>query len=242
MNVAIDWGNTSIKVAWFDQNQLVQARHKVLLSELKRLLMDSPAEAIIVSSTNRPGEALREELDLPTDFPLLTLIGTTPVPLEKHYDTPHTLGADRVAAAVGAKVLFPDEDCLVIDMGTCITYDVVDAASVFQGGMISPGFRMRFQAMNAFTERLPLVEPEEQQPPLLAKNTRQAMQAGVINGLQAELNGILEKHRREKPAIKVLLCGGDAPFFEASLKPSLFTVPDLVLIGLNRILTYNLMS
>lgn len=240
MNVAIDWGNTFLKAGWFDENRLLQARHKLSLVELRRLLNERPAEAIIVSSTNRPGEALREELGLSADFPLLTLVGATPVPLEKNYDTPHTLGADRVAAAVGAKVLFPDEDCLVIDMGTCITYDVVDAAAVFQGGMISPGFRMRFQAMKAFTERLPLVEPEEQEPPLLAKNTRQAMQAGVINGLQAELNGILERHRREKPAIKVLLCGGDAPFFENSIKPPLFTVPELVLIGLNKILVYNL--
>jgi len=98
---------------------------------------------------------------------------------------------------------------------------------------------MRFRAMHTFTERLPLVEPDEPNPPLLARNTRQAMQAGVVRGILAEANGILAAHRSNHPALKVLLCGGDAPFFESSLKPPIFAVPELVLLGLNRILEYN---
>ena len=105
--------------------------------------------------------------------------------------------------------------------------------------MISPGFRMRFRAMHSFTERLPLVEPEETQPPLLGQNTHQAMQGGVVNGLRAEINGIMDAHRRNNPNLAVILCGGDAPFFESSLKPPIFVVPELVLIGLNRILEHN---
>jgi len=239
MNVAIDWGNSSVKAGWFKNGQLVEARHQLSVQDLAVLLDQQPPRAVIVSSTNRPGAQLRDQLNLPPQTVWIGLDSQTPVPIEKQYDTPHTLGTDRVAAAVGATVVLRDEARLVIDLGTCITYDYVDEAAVFRGGMISPGFRMRFRAMHSFTERLPLVEPEETQPPLLGKNTRQAMQGGVINGLRAELNGIMEAHRQNNPNLKVLLCGGDAPFFESSLKPPIFVVPELVLIGLNRILEHN---
>lgn len=239
MNIAVDWGNSSLKLGWFEYGQLVEARYGVSPEQAGALIRERPGNALIISSTSRPGEQFRDYLPGGSEPYYLTLTGLTPVPVGKHYDTPHTLGTDRVAAAVGAHTLFPTEDCLVIDMGTCITYDVVDAVGVFQGGMISPGFRMRFRAMHSFTERLPLVEPDDPNPTLLARNTRQAMQAGVINGLLAELNGLIERHRRERPAIRVLVCGGDAPFFESSLKPPIFAVPELVLIGLNRILEYN---
>jgi type III pantothenate kinase len=161
-----------------------------------------------------------------------------PVPLVKDYDTPETLGADRVAAAVGATVLFPDEELVVIDMGTCITYDYVDRREHFQGGLISPGMRMRFQAMHTFTLRLPLIEAIEV-PSLIGKSTRHAMQSGVMNGLIAEINGIVDAYRSQSPNCRVVLCGGDVPFFESLLKPPIFVVSELVLIGLNRILQYN---
>ncbi|MGA0558361.1 type III pantothenate kinase [Larkinella sp. VNQ87] len=239
MNMAIDWGNSAIKAGIFEEETLLEAHPHLSTDNLRALIQKFAPDAVVVSSTNRPAGQLREELSLkPTVF-WLALDGYTPVPMEKQYDTPHTLGTDRIASAVGAKVCFPADDCLVIDLGTCVTYDYVDANSVFHGGMISPGFRMRFQAMHSFTERLPLVEPEEYRPSLLGKNTRQAMQAGVINGLLAELNGIIDAHRNENPAVKVLICGGDAPFFESSLKPTIFVVPELVLIGLNRILQHN---
>ncbi|MFC5407947.1 type III pantothenate kinase [Larkinella bovis] len=239
MNIAIDWGNSALKAGLFENETLLETRLQVTIEELQDLVLTVQPTAVVVSSTNRPAEQLREQLPLKPETYWLAVDGYTPVPMEKRYDTPHTLGTDRIASAVGAKVLFPDEACLVIDLGTCVTYDYVDADSVFLGGMISPGFRMRFRAMHSFTERLPLVEPDEPRPSLLGKNTRQAMQAGVINGLRAELGGIIDAHRREHPAIKVLICGGDAPFFESSLKPPIFAVPELVLIGLNRILQHN---
>ncbi|GAB3899250.1 type III pantothenate kinase [Larkinella knui] len=239
MNIAIDWGNSTIKAGFFDRGKLMEAYPTLSVESLQGLIETHLPEAVVVSSTNRPADQMRQQLRLKPATRWLNVDGYTPVPMEKRYDTPHTLGTDRIASAVGAKVRFPQDDCLVIDMGTCVTYDYVDAESVFHGGMISPGFRMRFRAMHSFTERLPLVEPDELRPSLLGKNTRQAMQAGVVNGLLAELNGIIEAHRREHPNIKVLICGGDAPFFESSLKPPIFAVPELVLIGLNRILQHN---
>lgn len=239
MNIAIDWGNSAIKAGFFEHENPLDVYAQLSIEQLQELIRKTPPDAVVVSSTNRPAEQLREQLPLKPETPWLTVDGFTPVPMEKRYDTPTTLGTDRIASAVGAKVRFPEDGCLVIDMGTCVTYDYVDEKAVFHGGMISPGFRMRFRAMHSFTERLPLVEPDEQRPTLLGKNTRQAMQAGVINGLLAELNGIIEGHRREHPDIKVLICGGDAPFFESSLKPPIFVVPELILIGLNRILQHN---
>lgn len=239
MNIAIDWGNSAIKAGFFENGDLIEVQTHLSVEDLQARFRDYPPDAVVISSTSRPADQLREQLPIKPGTYWLTVDGYTPVPMEKRYDTPHTLGTDRVASAVGAKVRFPEEDCLVIDMGTCVTYDYVDAKAVFHGGMISPGFRMRFRAMHSFTERLPLVEPEEPRPTLLGKNTRQAMQAGVINGLLAELSGIIEAHRRDHPNLKVLICGGDAPFFESSLKPPIFVVPELVLIGLNRILQHN---
>ncbi|MFD1143238.1 type III pantothenate kinase [Larkinella insperata] len=239
MNIAIDWGNSAIKAGFFENGELIEGYPHLSIEDLQQRVREQPPDAVVISSTSRPAEQLREQLPLKPETYWLTVTGYTPLPMEKRYDTPNTLGTDRIAAAVGAKVRFPDDDCLVIDMGTCITYDYVDADFVFHGGMISPGFRMRFRAMHSFTERLPLVEPEEPRPTLFGKNTRQAMQAGVINGLRAELNGIMDAHRREHPNVKVLICGGDAPFFESSLKPPIFVVPELVLIGLNRILQHN---
>ena len=106
----------------------------------------------------------------------------TPVPIGKAYDTPNTLGADRVAASVGAMTLFPSQTCLVLDLGTCLTADLINKEHVFQGGLISPGLSMRFRAMHEQTARLPLVNPPADWPALTAKNTQAAMQRGVMNG------------------------------------------------------------
>ncbi|GAB3165493.1 type III pantothenate kinase [Telluribacter humicola] len=236
MNIVVDSGNTFSKIGWFLGDQLVEYRVRLHFDELVSAIRSYPPQHLIYSSVSRPVEEFQAALQL--DIPVLDLNGYTPVPITKNYDTPHTLGADRVAAAVGAASLFPNEDLIVIDMGTCITYDYVDSGGNFQGGLISPGLRMRFKAMHSFTERLPLVESDEI-PPLVGKNTTHAMQSGVMNGLLGELNGIIESYRQIAPASKVVMCGGDAPFFESRLKPTIFAVPELVLIGLNRILLHN---
>lgn len=244
MNLVIDWGNSSLKLGWFDGVTLVHTQHIDTPDTLPGLMNHRAAAHVIVSSTNRPASELRSQLNAIGGVDWLTLDGTTPVPIRKQYDTPHTLGADRVAAAVGATVLFPQQNCLVLDMGTCLTADLVEAGlepdgATFQGGLIAPGLQMRFQAMHTFTERLPLVSVGQEWPDLMARNTRDAMRSGVMNGLLFELNGIIDSYRNRYAELAVLLCGGDAPLFESRLKPTIFAVPELVLVGLNRILTYN---
>ena len=237
MNLSIDLGNTYAKTGLFSGGKLVDVCWKLTYDELVNYVQSIRPQRIMVSSVSYSEEQLKDEFSkITTDIYLLK--STTPVPLIKLYDTPETLGADRVAAAIGAKVLYPQKNCLVIDMGTCITYDLVDADDNFHGGIISPGVRMRFKAMNTFTKRLPLLEPEAI-PELIGKNTKHAMQSGVMNGLLAEINGLIEEYDKVLTNINVIFCGGDATYFANRIKNPNFVVPELVLIGLNRILEYN---
>ncbi len=247
-NLVIDWGNTSMKTGWFVNDVLVETGRYANSEALLDGITSRPVTQALISSTSRPTEEIKEQL-AGINAGLIVFNSQTLVPLRKAYDTPTTLGADRVAAAVGAITLFPGQDCLILDLGTCLTADLVDRDSVFQGGLISPGLRMRFRAMHEQTARLPLVEtPADWSdldwssldwPDLTAKNTQAALRSGVMNGLAFELTGIVESYRRERPGLVVLLCGGDAPAFESRLKPPIFVVPELVLMGLNRILRYN---
>ena len=236
MNVAIDSGNTFAKIGWFDEDKLVRLETKLIWSEMIREIQNDIPERIIYSSVNKSFEEFERALQL--NVPVLNLSSETSIPIKKEYKTPETLGADRVAAAIGANWLFPEKDLVVIDMGTCITYDFVDKAGAFQGGLISPGVKMRFAALNSFTKRLPLIEPVLE-PDLIGKSTKEAIESGVMNGVLAEMEGIVNRYRHISPALCVVICGGDTTFFESSLKPPIFVVPQLVLIGLNRILRYN---
>ncbi len=238
MNLVIDSGNTYFKCGWFDGDKLLGYRTRLSACDLREEILRYP----------EPGEILFSSVSMSVeDFCRLVkpferiwhLTSETPVPILKNYDSLSSLGADRVAAAVGAMTMFPGKDLVVIDMGTCITYDLVTSAGSFEGGMIAPGVRMRFKAMHAFTGRLPEVVAEGI-PPLIGKNTVHCMQSGVMNGILAEIQGLIERYRTIRPDLEVVICGGDAPFFETSLNLSIFAVPELVLTGLNRILQHNL--
>ena len=237
MNLSIDLGNTYAKTGLFEDSTLIETNWKLTYSELIKYVQNVRPQRIMVSSVSHSEEQLRTEFsDITNEIYVLKSI--TPVPIKKLYDTPETLGADRVAAAVGARVLYPDKNCIVIDMGTCITYDLVGLDDNFYGGIISPGMRMRFKAMNTFTKRLPLLEPEPI-PDLIGKSTTHAMQSGVMNGILSEINGFVEEYSKVLTNINVILCGGDATYFANRIKNPNFVIPELVLIGLNRILEYN---
>jgi type III pantothenate kinase len=236
MNIVIDSGNTYSKAGWFENEKLLRYTTGLSFDELIRTIREEQPEHILFSSVSYTEAEFTEALQMPVR--VQSLSPQTLLPISKHYDTPETLGADRIAACAGANFLFPDEDILVIDMGTCITYDLIDSSAAFQGGLISPGVRMRFKAMHSFTKRLPMVDPETG-PELIGKSTRTAMLSGVMNGTLAEIEGIIQRYRHKFPELRVVICGGDVTFFESSMKPPIFAVPELVLIGLNRILTYN---
>ena len=237
MNVAIDLGNTRAKAALFDGNKLVELAEGLPYEALPQWVSERRAKAAIIGSVSATAEALQTEVE--RICPCLVLHPNLPVPLVKKYDTPETLGADRLAASVGGWVLQEKQAVLVIDAGTCITYDYTDGAGNYRGGAISPGLHMRLKAMHNFTARLPLVDHVPEQSPLLGQSTGGSMLSGVVNGLSAEIEGMILQFEANAGKADVIICGGDAKFFESKIKRPIFVIPELVLIGLNEILRYN---
>lgn len=234
-NLVIDWGNSRIKAARFVNSELkenfllkdAEELHPLLVSQHNNLIVSSVSHnaAKILSVSKASGRKIH-------------LTSTTPVPVNIKYATPETLGVDRIAAVCGALQLFPFENCLVIDMGTCINYELLDGEGNYWGGIISPGINMRFRAMHTFTARLPLFGATADIP-LVGNSTQACMQSGVMNGVLEEMKGIVKRVGEQHPRLRVILCGGDAQLFENQLKDSIFAAPELVLVGLNRILNHN---
>lgn len=170
----------------------------------------------------------------------------TPVPIINRYETPQTLGQDRLAAAVGAKSLCPNENLLIIDAGSAITYDFVTAEGEYMGGNIAPGLKMRFTMLHRMTKKLPLVEAEEKELiPLFGKNTRDAIAAGVIRGVAYEVKGYMRTLHEKMPHFRTYLTGGHASYVLNNVRSSrseqreIHYEKNLVLIGLNEILIFN---
>lgn len=236
MNLVVDYGNSAAKVGIFDHENLMEKHTFSSSEELRDFLKSANVKHVIVSSVKTDADEIiswvkHEGLSM-------KLTHRLPLPVKNLYATPETLGVDRLAAVCGAQHLFDHENCLVIDAGTCITYDIVDKSARYFGGAISPGLNMRFQALHTFTAKLPLITPVPDAK-LIGNSTQTCIQSGVINGVVAEMDGIIQQYESEFDDLQVILCGGDALFFEKKLKASIFASPELVLVGLNSILIYN---
>jgi type III pantothenate kinase len=236
MNLVVDSGNSRIKAGLFKGSELIQKESFLDLIELKKFIESVNSDHVLVSSVNHdPAEILSWSSSKGRK---ITLSPSLSFPVSITYLTPSTLGVDRIAAVCGALDLFPGQNCLVIDAGTCINYELLDAKGVYHGGAISPGVAMRFEAMHTFTARLPLVKSNENIG-LVGNSTETCLQSGVMNGVLEEVKGIILQYKLIYPDLTVIMCGGDYPFFENKLKPAIFVAPELVLIGLNRILRYH---
>ena len=238
-HLCIDIGNTRMKFGLFAQEELLDA--KIFLNQdeqkIQTYLTNQSAGNIIYSKVmDRLPDIL--EAFFGTQTRVIELNHQTPIPISNHYLTPQTLGKDRLAAVIGAYALFPGEHCLIIDAGTCITYDFLDAQGHYWGGNISPGLQMRLDAMHHFTAKLPRPELKIQ-PNWLGNNTESALQNGAYYGLFLEIEGFIQKVKEKYKPVNVLLTGGDADFFAKNLKSQIFVNQNLVLIGLNKTLIYN---
>ncbi len=239
LNLIIDIGNTMAKVALFDDGEPVEVltESNQSLDGLQALCSKYPVERGIVAAVIDLSERVQADLAaLP--FPLLRLDHQTPLPVVNLYETPETLGYDRMAAVVGANELFPHRDILVIDAGTCITYEFIDSKGQYHGGNISPGMQMRFKALHRFTGRLPLVGAAGRKLPM-GRDTETAIRAGVMKGMEYEISGYIESMKHKYPELLVFLTGGDEFSFDSTVKSIIFADRFLVLKGLNRILNYN---
>ena len=168
----------------------------------------------------------------------LIVTGQTATPLRMGYTTPGSLGVDRLANAVAAAARFPGRLAMVIDLGTCITYDLVSASGEYLGGAITPGERMRASAMHGYAARLPLAEPGDH-PPTIGTSTLDALAAGVHHGIVYELQGFIRSYTHEAPDPVVILTGGDAVRFARRSKSGIFALPLLTLEGLQVILQHS---
>lgn len=232
----VDIGNTRIKTAVFEDEAFVEEKLFIDIHDIAEFSESVDFEACIISSVTLSEADLKEKLP----FNFLFLSRETKIPFKNLYATPHTLGVDRKAAVMGARCKFPKDDVLAIDLGSCITYDLLDRQDQYLGGGISPGLQMRFRAMHQQTARLPLVGmPEKQQPELIGDSTESCMQSGVYFGIHYEIQGMVEAYRAKYTDLKVIICGGDSKIFESLTKDHIFVIPNLVLYGLNRILSYN---
>ena len=236
MNLTVDYGNSAAKVGIFDNQTLTEKRSFAVSEALKDFLEKSIAENIIVSSVKiDPHDIASWAIHCRSKF---IMDHTLPIPVTNLYKTPSTIGMDRLAAVCGARWIFPSHHVLVIDAGTCITYDFIDKEGYYHGGAISLGLSMRFQALHTFTAKLPLVSPKEGAP-LTGDTTETCILSGVINGTLAEVESLIAQYGKKFEDLRVILCGGDSAFFENKLKASIFASPELVLIGLNSILNHN---
>jgi len=169
---------------------------------------------------------------------VIVLSHDTKIPFENRYQTPETLGKDRVAAIAGAAFLKPGCDVLVIDAGSAITYDFIDKNNVYHGGNIAPGMDIRLRSLHGFTEKLPLVAPDAKAA-LLGNDTRSAIASGVLHGIIFEIDGYISSLKIKYPELSTFLTGGSTFYFHTKLKNPIFAEKNLVLIGLNRILQFN---
>ena len=191
----------------------------------------------ILSSVKPVDDELLQFLSGNFDF-FIELDHRTEIPIKNLYETPETLGKDRLAAAVGANELFPNQNILIIDAGTAITYDLVSEKNEFIGGNISPGLQMRFKALNHFTGKLPLISYSDEYQDI-GKNTTDAIRSGVQNGILYEIAQTIELFNKNYQNLQIVMTGGDSIFFDKKLNYTIFVHFNITLIGLNRILEYN---
>lgn len=236
MNLAIDIGNSLVKAAWFDGDELRELLSPIEESALVELTKEKP-ENTIISAVGKYPKTVIEAFSRVSN--VMVADHTLMYPIKNLYASPTTLGIDRLAGAVGAHHLFPNECCLVIDLGTCITYDFIDEQGNYYGGGISPGVNMKFKALHTFTEKLPFVQAGADEPLLIGYDTERSIKSGVLWGTVYEIEGMISAYAKKKSKLKTIICGGDTKFFESKIKAPIFVAPELVLLGLNRILQHN---
>ena len=240
MNLIIDVGNSFVKLAVFYDGKL---RHKQIvepeyfLEEIDVLRSEySNINRAILSSVGKIEK--RDIKAINEYFDLLILDSETKLPFDNLYKTPKTLGVDRIALVCASVKIFPRENVLIIDAGTCITFDFVNSKNAYLGGAISPGLNMRYQSLNNLTANLPLLKaaiPND----VIGNSTEESIHSGVVNGILNEIDGTIEMYKSKYSDLTVILTGGDAKFLSKQLKSSIFANSNFLLEGLDYILQFN---
>lgn len=237
MNLIVDVGNTRIKYAVFEGDTYQQggvgssALYQFLVSLREKEMVN-----VILSTTGLISRKEKEYLRKRATF-FCELSSEISLPIQLGYETPDTLGSDRIAGCVGGMSLYPGRDLLIIDSGTALTFDFVSASGVFLGGNISLGIDIRFKALNEFTSSLPLVRCSDKYG-LIGKNTQDAILNGVMGGILFEVRGYIDSWRKSNSDAVVIITGGGGKYLQDKLDRVAVYEDQLVMIGLNRILEY----
>ena len=240
MNLIVDVGNTLVKFAIFKDGDLIQ-KNSFKLSEFKKqyksLKQDFPSlKKAIISSVGRLSKKQIEIIK--NDLKVIELSSKTNLPFKNLYETPETLGVDRIALVSASVQKFPNKNVLIIDAGTCITYDFITSENHYLGGAISPGIRLRYKSLNNLTANLPLLKTEQPKS-IIGNTTKTSIHSGVINGVINEIDGIINQYHENYSDLTVILTGGDTKFLSNQLKNTIFANSNFLLEGLNFILEYN---
>jgi type III pantothenate kinase len=239
MHLIIDLGNTNQKIALFSDDKLTALFQfpQLNIKQLREITSrHKDIDHCIVSSVIEHKPALINFLN--SRFTLLMLNENTPLPITNSYHSKETLGKDRIAAAVAGNHYFPNQPVLIVNAGTCITYDFVNAGGEYLSGSISPGIMMRFKALHTFTGKLPLIDFSDHDN-LTGIDTPGSIRSGVLNGTLAEIEGVTGRYAEIYPNLQVIISGGDVNYFDKRLKISTFAVPNIVIHGLQQILAFN---
>ncbi|MEA3504817.1 MAG: type III pantothenate kinase [Bacteroidota bacterium] len=238
MNLIIDIGNTNTKVILFEKEEIIRNDRYDFFDEkdLQYYFVKYHIKAAIVSSVGIDESKLIKTLE--KNCSTIKFDHNTLLPVKNRYRTPETLGKDRIAAAVGAEHEFKGSNILIIDAGTCVTYDIVSDKGEYLGGAIAPGKNMRFKAMHAFTERLPLILQSDTSP-VIGDDTKNSIIAGVNNGIICEVDGMITFYKELFENLIVIVTGGDMNYFDNKLKSNIFARSNVVALGLNKILRYH---
>jgi len=239
MLLVLDFGNTQIKAAVFENYTLLEMlRFDVAQASpsLELLLQRFPKiNAVCTASVTLAHETVLQ--NLPGALKKWTIQRQHKFPFVNAYRTPQTLGLDRMVLAAGAVLAYPNQNRLVIDAGTCITYDFITAQDVYKGGAISPGIHMRYKALHENTAQLPLLTLTEDFP-LTGDSTESSIHSGVLQGVLFEIEGVIAQYAQENHNFSIILTGGDANFLAAHLKNSIFANPNFLLESLVYVYQY----
>ena len=242
MRLIIDIGNSRTKLAVFSFFYLIylDIQKEISIDILKNLFQRfTSINMSIISCVGISRESLSPIIDfISKNSKLIEMNSNLSFGINIKYETPNSLGVDRIAGVIGAKSLFPNQNILVIDAGSCITYDFIDKNNIYLGGGISPGFLMKFRALNNFTANLPLITHVDNSP-YLGKSTHESILSGVIHGTLFEIKGFIDYYKSQVSGLKIILSGGDGDFIYKNIKEEILLEENLVLYGLNIILESN---
>ena len=243
MILTIDVGNTNIKVAVFKQVNLIEKfifQKNELKNNFENILKKYPnCTKAVLSSVGKLDET--EILWLKSCLNLHEINHNSVFPFKNLYKTPKTLGIDRMVLATGAVLLYPNQNVLIIDSGTCVTYDFVNSKNEYLGGAISPGLRLRYESLHNFTAKLPLLAKRNPEN-FIGNTTEEAIHSGVVNGLCNEIEGFVSEYSVKNEQFTIILTGGDANFLANRLKSVIFADENFLLKSLQQLYTYSLQN